>query len=232
MSLHATPSCKLILLGNGSVGKSSIVSRLLENDFIRVYKQTIGVDFYERLLLYPRNQSVLLQVWDIGGQNIDSKMLSKYVYGSDVAFLCYDVTDAQSFGDVNDWFALIEKNVAVYLIGDKSDLIGNRVISEAKHIQFVEKFGLCGGFCMSARNGDTVLRCVYTAVAQAKTIRISTEELSMYESIVNANSIQLSRDDEPRTKFADEIEEEDRRAKERRDVRDRFACIPSICSIL
>lgn len=157
--------------------------------------------------------------------------MSKYVFGSDVAFVCYDVTDALSFDDVSDWFAMIGKDVAVYLIGNKSDLIAERVITEEKHCEFVEKLGICGGFCISARNGDTVLRCVYTAVAQTAKIRVSTEELSIYNSIVNASCIKLSREDEPRTICADEIEAEDSSANEKRNVCGSTACIPSICLI-
>ncbi len=45
----------------------------------------------------------LLQVWDIGGQGINSKMLSKYLSAAQVLFLCYDVTDLSSFKDLDDW---------------------------------------------------------------------------------------------------------------------------------
>lgn len=46
--MHQT--CKLILLGNGSVGKSSLIARFVRDGFDRVYKQTVGVDFFEKRL--------------------------------------------------------------------------------------------------------------------------------------------------------------------------------------
>ncbi len=54
--------------------------RLCEDHFGKSYKQTIGVDFYVKRLELPGNVNVSLQVWDIGGQSISSKMVNTYVY--------------------------------------------------------------------------------------------------------------------------------------------------------
>jgi GTPase SAR1 family protein len=62
MSTCSNQTIKLILLGNGSVGKSSLIARFVDNGFARVYKQTIGLDFYEKKVLFPRDQRVILQV--------------------------------------------------------------------------------------------------------------------------------------------------------------------------
>ena len=55
------------MLGNGTVGKTSIILRFCEDYFARSYKQTIGVDFFVKRLEMPGNVQVALQVWDIGG---------------------------------------------------------------------------------------------------------------------------------------------------------------------
>ena len=47
---RADPVVKLILLGNGSVGKTSIISRFTDDGFAKVYKQTVGLDFFEKLV--------------------------------------------------------------------------------------------------------------------------------------------------------------------------------------
>jgi Ras-related protein Rab-28 len=102
---------KLILVGNGSAGKTSICTRFKEDGFRKVYRQTVGIDFLEKRLKV-RDKEVALQVWDIGGQSIGSKMLPQYVWGADIVFLCYDVTDAQSFADAEDWLALTRRTPA------------------------------------------------------------------------------------------------------------------------
>jgi small GTP-binding protein len=107
-------ACKLILLGNGSVGKSSIVARFVQDGFQRVYQQTVGLDFFEKLLEVGSASSgsqtrVRLQVWDIGGQSVASPMLTKYIGGADIVMLCYDITNAQSFHDLSDWLRTVRR---------------------------------------------------------------------------------------------------------------------------
>ena len=58
---------KIVVLGNGTVGKTSVIMRFCEDYFARSYKQTIGVDFFVKRLEMPGNVTVALQVWDIGG---------------------------------------------------------------------------------------------------------------------------------------------------------------------
>lgn len=58
---------KVVVLGNGTVGKTSIIMRFCEDYFAKSYKQTIGVDFFVKRLEMPGNLYVALQVWDIGG---------------------------------------------------------------------------------------------------------------------------------------------------------------------
>ncbi len=57
--------------------------------------QTIGLDFMLKRLTLPGNVQVALQIWDIGGQSIGSKMLGNYIFGSQAILVCYDVTNFQ-----------------------------------------------------------------------------------------------------------------------------------------
>ena len=75
---------KIILLGDGAVGKTSVANRFTEDYFSMTYKQTIGVDFFIKRLVLPGDVHVALQIWDIGGQSIGSKMISNYIYGAQV----------------------------------------------------------------------------------------------------------------------------------------------------
>ena len=84
---------KIVVLGNGTVGKTSLVMRLCEDHFARSYKQTIGVDFFVKRIELPGKVNIALQVWDIGGQSIFSKMIGTYIYEANAVrsiliFLC------------------------------------------------------------------------------------------------------------------------------------------------
>jgi GTPase SAR1 family protein len=71
---------------------------------------------------------VAMQVWDIGGQSIGSKMIGNYIYGAQVVCLVYDITDYQTFNNLEDWYRMVrrtfEKRALPYvaLIGNKSAL--------------------------------------------------------------------------------------------------------------
>ena len=75
------------------MGKTSLITRLCEDEFGRSYKQTIGVDFFVKRLELNKNTNVALQVWDIGGQSIFSKMISTYIYEANAVVLVYDITN-------------------------------------------------------------------------------------------------------------------------------------------
>ncbi|KUF93989.1 Ras-related protein Rab-28 [Phytophthora nicotianae] len=158
-------------------------------------------------------------------------MLNKYLFGVHVALLCYDVTDAQSFSDVEDWLRVARENgskqMNLYLVGNKTDLVAHRVISNEKHEAFIRQHTLLGGFLMSAQSGDNVLKTVYRISAAAANIPVSEFELSFCDKVVRAVIPGASNgeqgDQEARTAMADEIEAEDR-ANEARKTRNTQRC--------
>ncbi len=101
----------MILLGDGAVGKTSIASRFTDDVFNKVYKQTIGLDFFLKRIVLPGDIHVALQIWDIGGQSIGGKMIGNYIFGAHAVLLCYDITNYQSFQDLEDWYRLVRRYV-------------------------------------------------------------------------------------------------------------------------
>ncbi|XP_038647559.1 ras-related protein Rab-28 isoform X2 [Scyliorhinus canicula] len=117
---------KIVILGDGASGKTSLAMRFAQEAFGKQYKQTIGLDFFLKRISLPGNLNVTLQVWDIGGQTIGGKMLDKYIYGAQGILLVYDITNYQSFENLEDWYAVVKK------VNDESDqqpvvsLVGNK----------------------------------------------------------------------------------------------------------
>ena len=99
----------MILLGDGATGKTSIAMRFTEDHFAQQYKQTIGLDFFNKTLVLPGDVHVTLQIWDIGGQTIGGKMIGNYIFGAQAVLLCYDITNYQSFQDLEDWYNLVTR---------------------------------------------------------------------------------------------------------------------------
>jgi Ras-related protein Rab-28 len=55
----------------------------------------------------PPNREIALQIWDIGGQSIGSKMVTNYIAGAHAVLLCYDITNYESFANLEDWYRLV-----------------------------------------------------------------------------------------------------------------------------
>ena len=100
---------KVVLLGDGTVGKTSIAMRFSRDEFTQSYKQTIGVDFFIKHLVVSEHIHIAMQIWDIGGQSISSKMIHSYVLGTDAILLCYDITNYESFVNLEDWYQVVQK---------------------------------------------------------------------------------------------------------------------------
>lgn len=65
---------------------------------------------------------ISLRVYDVGGQSINSKNLRQYLSGTSIVFLVYDVTNPESFRNLDDWFGAAKKysqKARIYLIGNK-----------------------------------------------------------------------------------------------------------------
>lgn len=137
---------KICILGDGAVGKTSITSRFTTDTFASSYKQTIGVDFFIQRLVLPNGIHVALQIWDIGGQTIGSKMIGNYIYGSQAVLLCYDLTNYQTFQSLEDWLGLLQRTYKgkeetlpyIAVVSNKFDLNHLRAVKQDKHQAFVD----------------------------------------------------------------------------------------------
>ena len=136
-------SCSLAIVGDGATGKSSIINAFkldgfVENNF-KEYKQTIGIDFFEKKKKI-QDKTLSLRVFDIGGQSINSNNLENYISNADIVFLNYDVTNRESFNNMEDWLYKVKKyckSQKLYLVGNKVDLYNLRQVKEADHEMFI-----------------------------------------------------------------------------------------------
>lgn len=127
---------KIIVVGDGGVGKTAIAVRFAEGVFREDYKMTIGVDFSIRLIDIPINdeiRKVKWQIWDLGGQERFSYTRPLYYKGAVGGLIVFDLTDRISFDHLDRWFAEVEKScvsIPLLLVGNKADLPGRQVNRE------------------------------------------------------------------------------------------------------
>ena len=115
---------KCALIGDYGVGKSSIVSRYIDDTFYHSITSTIGVDFRHKVLDYKEN-IYKLQIWDTAGQEKFESIVKSYIRDLDVCILVFDVNSLSSFKKLDRWLYLVkhisEKHHYIYLVGNKSD---------------------------------------------------------------------------------------------------------------
>eukprot|EP00117_Sycon_ciliatum_P036190 scpid24587/ scgid27283/ Ras-related protein Rab-23 len=116
---------KVVVVGNGNVGKSSMIQRYCKNIFTKDYKKTIGVDFLERQLSVE-GEDVRLMLWDTAGQEEFDAITKSYYRGAQVCVLAFSTIDRDSFEAVEKWKAKVEDEVGsiiMVLVQNKIDLI-------------------------------------------------------------------------------------------------------------
>ncbi|WP_457557773.1 Rab family GTPase [Candidatus Harpocratesius sp.] len=153
---------KIVLLGEGGVGKTSLVYRYIENRFSQDFKSTLGVNLLKKKVALEdefAGKSASIQLWDLGGQSAYRKLRKLYLEGSQGALVVFDVTSQASFDALEDWIeSLIEirgKEVPMIIIGNKIDLESDRVISEEQALEYSKKYNTDVLFT-SAATGEKV----------------------------------------------------------------------------
>jgi len=122
---------KVIVVGAGKVGKTSLTIRFAEDRFRESYLPTLGVDFMTKNLTV-NEANVKLQLWDTGGQEFVMSLLPFYFSGAAGGVLVYDITNRNSFNSLDYWLKQIRQNageVPVVLAGNKVDIADQRKVS-------------------------------------------------------------------------------------------------------
>ncbi len=116
-------------MGDANVGKSSIRRRYLGQNFDKEYLVTLGADFAVKAIEVD-NKNVVLQIWDLAGQERFSIVRDKYYMNSSGLILVYDLTSKSSFENIPNWIEEYMKNtdnfmVPLLIVGNKIDLCEN-----------------------------------------------------------------------------------------------------------
>ena len=146
---------KVIVVGDGGVGKSTLVKRLTTGLFIP-QKITIGTDLASIKLDMGEKGSARLQIWDFAGEQRFRFFLPNYARGALGCVLCYDITRYRTFESLTEWFNIVKNNAAnpVYvLVGCKLDLEERRVIEFSNGKEFQDKYNLDYFFESSSKSG-------------------------------------------------------------------------------
>jgi small GTP-binding protein len=136
---------KMILIGDAGAGKTCLSYRYVDNTWTDAYIATIGIDFKIKIFDLDEKK-VKLQIFDTAGQERFRKITAAYYKSVAGIVLVYDITEIESFNNLNNWIEEIEKNaskdVCKILVGTKSDMEDKRQVSYEQENEFAEKLGM------------------------------------------------------------------------------------------
>ena len=149
---------KLVIIGDASTGKSSLLRRYCENDFTDKYTCTIGVDFQIKILKMSDQGIVKLQIWDTAGQERFKVMTKSYYRSAKACLIVYDITRRETFENVKAWAEQYSQSnsqqskQSVLILGNKKDLEDKRQVQKDEGAQLAKEIG-CQFHEVSAKEG-------------------------------------------------------------------------------
>lgn len=160
---------RLILIGDSTVGKSSLLRQFTEGRFIEVSDPTVGVDFHARIVNID-GVSIKLQLWDTAGQERFRSITRSYYRNAAGGLLVYDITNRASFEHVKEWLdeatRCAEPNRVVFaLVGHKTDQVKQRRVTTQEGQQLAEQMHLLF-LETSAKSGSHVEDAFYVVAKE------------------------------------------------------------------
>ena len=184
---------KVLIIGNSSVGKSNILLRYTDNIFNDSFLPTIGVDFKIKNITV-NNQRIKLNIWDTAGQERFKTITSTYYKGSHGIVLVYDITDRESFNNINNWVSEVKKNagsnVVMLLVGNKCDLESDRVVTTKEGQDFANMLGI--SFLETSAKADLNVRETFNVLAK-QVHELLPEAQRFDENVINTANMRNRR---------------------------------------
>ena len=150
---------KLILGGEGGVGKTSMVHRFVEDAFQTDYKSTIGTSIMKKECKFEGLDSkVRFVIWDLAGQAQFKRVRRSYLSNAETGILVFDVTRKETLDKIESWFNEIidaSSTISLILVANKVDLEGERVVTTEQGEELAKKLNL-SYIETSAKTGENI----------------------------------------------------------------------------
>jgi small GTP-binding protein len=162
------PEFKITIVGNGSVGKTSLIHRFCDESFQKTYLATVGVDITTKALDLSPKVTFTFVFWDIAGQERFKSHRSVFYKGTQGVIMVCDSTNLQSVESLPEWHEEVVKScgpeLPTALLVNKIDLQDKRTVddNQIKRIQTILKLPEKMTFETSALKGDNVDKAFFT----------------------------------------------------------------------
>ena len=148
---------KLLLLGDSTVGKTSILIKYINDKFDDSAISTVGVDYMDKIITY-KNLKIKLQIWDTSGEEKFRSITRNFYRNADGIFIVFDLTKKPTFDHVKNWISeALDHNdtIKLVLIGNKLDLKNEIEVSNELASSYAKRNNL-KYFETSAKEGTNI----------------------------------------------------------------------------
>ena len=155
---------KLILIGDGRVGKTSIINKYINNKFNEGEEITVSSSYIEKIQIF-NSKKYKFSIWDTAGQEKFNSITPIYYRDAKGVLLVYDITNLNSFSRVKKWreeLKTFNNNAIIVIAGNKCDFLNdkNNINKEFVDINIAKKYANDNNielFFTSAKNGDNII---------------------------------------------------------------------------
>ena len=155
---------KLILIGDGRVGKTSIINKYINNKFNEGEEITVSSSYIEKIQIF-NSKKYKFSIWDTAGQEKFNSITPIYYRDAKGVLLVYDITNLNSFSRVKKWreeLKTFNNDAIIIICGNKCDFLNdkNNINKEFVDIDIAKKYANDNNielFFTSAKNGDNII---------------------------------------------------------------------------
>ncbi len=159
---YPRPIYKIVICGEGGVGKSTLLHSKVNKKYSPVEKITIGVDF-DCYAFEEMDDSMTLLAFDLGGQDHFHFIHKAFIGGTKAGIIVYDLTKFRTFLSIPKWIELLQSeypSVPLLIVGSKKDIVDQETLEHAQKewelmkTQIPKSANIIGHYQISSKNAD------------------------------------------------------------------------------
>ena len=174
--------CKVVLIGESAVGKTSLISQFIDQVFQDDQQSTIGGTFSTKIIKCGNGKILKLEIWDTAGQERYRSVTKLFYKDANAALLVYDISNKYTFEELqNYWIDQVRdsapKDIILAIVANKSDLIESEQVDEAMAREFAKDNGAL--FALTSAKTTSGVESLFLDIAKKYT---GTDSASTIES--------------------------------------------------
>ena len=156
--------CQLLIIGDSSVGKTSILTRFANGTFSSNYLATVGLDSFTKDETLD-DKNVRIKIWDTAGQERFKSLTKGFFRNAEGIMIVYDVTNQETYESLKYWIQSIKTNIGDDLEHIPIIILGNKIDTEDREVKTEDAEAFCKGenfpyFETSAKTGENIDQAV------------------------------------------------------------------------